>query len=69
MGWISVEDRLPKVGDFVVGYEKGEGIIFVCIRMLGVEGSDGHWYISKGDELYWADFTHWMPLPDPPKEG
>ena len=55
--WISVEDRLP---------EQGEEAI--CIA------ADGDMMIGKYTEwgwmfpCYFEELTHWMPIPQPPKE-
>ena len=50
--WISVEDRLPDVGKFVLIYSEING---VCL--------DYH----DGATFGYYDVTHWMPLPQPPK--
>lgn len=56
--WISVKDRLPEhEDDYLVCFDDG----FIAITF----------YKKNGWEL-WADsgdVTHWMPLPEPPKEG
>ena len=55
--WISVKDRLP---------EQGEEAI--CIA------ADGDMMIGKYTEwgwmfpCYFEELTHWMPIPEPPKE-
>ena len=66
--WISVEDRLPKVG---------ERVLFVCL----IEGACwdieiGEWtgehtqgdaiVMDYGDDDDWLPCTHWMPLPHSP---
>lgn len=55
--WISVEDRLPEPvdGEKILAY--GDGYCFEC------ELEDHVWTNLGGDE-----FTHWMPLPEPPCE-
>ena len=50
--WISVKDRLPDVGKFVLIYNEING---VCL--------DYHDGVTFG----YYDVTHWMPLPEPPK--
>ena len=58
--WISVEERLPngkclavsKYGEFAIGYINGSTIGYCC---------------EYGFETTF-DITHWMPLPEPPKE-
>ena len=54
--WISVKDRLPKPNENVLVYCKEYGI-YVDIHMSG--GIFGYSMDSV---------THWMPLPEPPKE-
>ena len=53
--WISVKDRLPELGStcLIVTTKKEEGIS-----------------IAWAEKAYWSkwDVTHWMPLPQPPKE-
>ena len=63
--WISVEDRLP-------GYNAG--MRFIVSRDDGTvcegrfEVSNGRWYKLTTDGLWEIEVTHWMPLPQPPKE-
>lgn len=56
MEWISVNDRLPQIGKPVLGFES--------------ENRIGVWIInSREDYPIFSEFvTHWMPLPEPPKE-
>lgn len=58
--WISVEDELPKDGEYVA-----------TINTVGVKDvrhySHGKWYSNFGNE--YGDITHWMPLPQAPKKG
>lgn len=51
--WIPVTERLPDVGVVVLVYSKFDG---VCVDYYG------------GDAFGYFDVTHWMPLPEPPKE-
>lgn len=54
MEWIGVEDRLPRIDQFVIWYS--------------VEGNMGIWEIDKDDDMPWLkEVTHWMPLPEPPE--
>ena len=54
--WIPVTERLP---------EKDTRVIVCASLPEGVHSDfiyeDGHWFVSTG-------VTHWMPLPEPPKE-
>lgn len=52
--WIPVTDRFPEVGKDVLVYSEYDGVSI-----------DYH----GGDSFGYALVTHWMPLPEPPKEG
>ena len=54
--WVSVEDRLPETAQDVIVFD-GRNVTFAC--KLGV------WY---GEFSRAINVTHWMPLPEPPKE-
>jgi hypothetical protein len=60
MEWISIEDRLPERYESVLIYHTFEGgyIEVGCITDTG-------WYSSC---LKKNKVTHWMELPNPPKE-
>jgi hypothetical protein len=65
MKWIRVEDKLPELQTFVIGYVVnlyGRGKNYVSEVYFS-----GHqkWLI---EENYECVVTHWMPLPEPPKE-
>ena len=53
--WIPVTERLPEKHVFVLVRSK-----FVKMRTDFIN-NDGKWYTTPG-------VTHWMPLPEPPKE-
>ena len=62
-GWISVEDKLPHLGQTVIVYrEYAWGEVKV---EQGCRDLDGWWrvYGTRTKRI-----THWMPLPEPPKE-
>ena len=61
--WISVEDRLPEPGVVVLVYSK-LGCTYFSHRLYNhVDGKPFCIEYSGGWEV-----THWMPLPEPPKE-
>ena len=67
-GWISVEDELPKLGDMVLF----TGLSSFGTRFTTQRGwFDGtFWKRDTGETVYSnTPVTHWMPLPEPPKEG
>lgn len=76
MKWTSVNDRLPepiKSGEDPVKY-----LVYVDYPPFG-ETMTADWYGDReaGSDCFWiegvgwADYglTHWMPLPEPPKDG
>lgn len=62
--WISVEDRLPSESVSVAVYIKeGNGAYWIQTAYL----NGGKWRIP-GEYVVDRNITHWMPLPEPPKE-
>jgi hypothetical protein len=62
MEWISVKDRLPEKEDDVLAYEfRGD------ISISYISGNDWR-NLESGWILDESHVTHWMPLPEPPKE-
>ena len=67
--WHRVEDGLPKSGEF------GE-IVLACNDVGTVKAAylsrNGKWYAANNmdwDAWTWMpNVTHWMPMPEPPKE-
>lgn len=51
--WIPVTERLPDIGIEVLVYSEDDGI---CVDYY------------DGDSFCYYGVTHWMPLPEPPKE-
>lgn len=71
MEWISVKDRLPGDGDkmvLAVVNGKRENITFCNAIELACCSSDEGWILEAYPELEDMHVTHWMPLPDLPKE-
>lgn len=60
--WIPVTERLPEPFETVL----------VCYQREGRYGTScGHYYLDRGTTIWKASGiipTHWMPLPEPPKE-
>ena len=70
MKWISVQDRLPEPNCVVLAYGEGEiGLAAIQKLQSAFAGGDTIWIDVCGA---WGDLrqdiTHWMPLPEPPKE-
>ena len=73
MEWISVEDRMPPKETYVLVYcNSGENS---CIAFAM---NFGRYFVMTDDVGYknteWktpidSEITHWMPMPEPPKEN
>ena len=65
MNWISVKKRLPKDREDVLVYRLDESFDIAARNPL----SETCAYWSCSDEVCNdSEITHWMPLPEPPKE-
>lgn len=60
--WISVKDRLPEEKEWVLCYCRAK--IKEVLRF-----QNGEWYHDPNHTYMYGFVTHWMPLPEPPKEG
>lgn len=74
MEWISVGDRLPEEDGTLPRYVNGDfcliSVLAVCNKGVTMKEriySDGHWQWLNMTP-YYEDVTHWMPIPEPPKE-
>lgn len=69
--WISVKDRLPEGYDtylvLVHGKPNKHITLFEAYELAEYLPSDG-WYIETYPDWDEPIITHWMPLPEPPKE-
>ena len=64
--WIPVSERLPEPFVTVIVQVPGET---PCPTVkAGFLNGSGKWYINMFDYDP-SEVTHWMPLPEPPKEG
>ena len=73
--WISVKEKFPEFEQLVL--TEGNSGLVVMERVWNEEGwywsAAGYWGMSdlrEPDEYEEGDYepTHWMPLPEPPKE-
>ena len=71
--WISVKDRLPEGAN---GNVISETVIAYTVEDDAVVGWNHNniWYLILPENDYVTEHendyvTHWMPLPEPPKEG
>ena len=68
--WVSVKDRLPETRSWVLCYLRGipyGGKIQVC-RFRDADNYVDHPYFDHYRNGF-PPVSHWMPLPEPPKEG
>ena len=64
--WISVDDRLPEAGGYVVCIAKRNPFSRFMPMVARIEKNG---WVNPITEQYISEVTHWMPLPEPPKEG
>ncbi len=64
--WVSVNDRLPEVGGYVVCIAKRNPFSRFMPMVARIEKNG---WVNPITEQYISEVTHWMPLPEPPKEG
>lgn len=62
--WISVKDRLPEENINVLIYRRNMMNVYTYLGHGEWEDDYGYWTRTEDDGI-----THWMPLPDEPKEG
>ncbi|MHB4739891.1 DUF551 domain-containing protein [Klebsiella pneumoniae] len=76
-GWIPVSERMPEMGEhqcYVLAADfKNHYWPNIPNTQVGVYGdwfADGNptWDDGDGEDLHLKEVTHWMPLPNPPKE-
>ena len=60
--WISIKDRLPERGTRCLIYAAQGKAHYTSIANF-----NGYYFGLSGRRAYWK-VTHWMPLPEPPKE-
>lgn len=65
MEWISVNDRLPNPYETVIVQMPLAAPLPTV--SWGFIKSDGKWYCNYSNRAD-DEVTHWMPLPEPPKE-
>lgn len=71
MEWISVKDRLPRDNTFALVCVSGKpkkNISLENAYELAEFDMDEGWILEMWPEWEGPKVTHWMPLPEPPKE-
>ena len=66
--WISVSERLPKYNSKVLVADIREDYISIAELTKGGNGLEDYWFCEEAFPLPVNEITHWMPLPEPPKE-
>jgi hypothetical protein len=69
MKWISVKDRLPEYYTNVLVYCTSQFYsgYFKSTAWRANDGGKDIWTITASDNII-DNVTHWMPLPQPPKQ-
>ena len=62
--WISVNDRLPEAGGYVVCMAKRNPFSRFMPMVVRIEKNG---WVNPITEQYISEATHWQPMPQPPK--
>ena len=62
--WISVDDRLPEAGGYVVCIAKRNPFSRFMPMVARIEKNG---WVNPITEQYISEVTYWMPIPNPPK--
>ena len=63
--WISVDDRLPEAGGYVVCIAKRNPFSRFMPMVARIEKNG---WVNPITEQYISEVTHWMPIPQPPTD-
>ena len=64
--WVSVKDRLPEAGGYVVCIAKRNPFSRFMPMVARIEKNG---WVNPMTEQYISEVTHWMPMPELPKDG
>jgi len=64
MAWIKVSEKLPDKNITVLVYTDKFKSLSIALAQLNDSGN----FILNDSGLILREITHWMPLPEPPKE-
>ena len=64
--WVSVDDRLPDAGGYVVCIAKRNPFSRFMPMVARIEKNG---WVNPITEQYISEVTHWMPIHQPPKGG
>ena len=62
--WVSVKDRLPEAGEYVVCIAKRNPFSMFMPMVARIKKNG---WVNPITEQYISEVTHWMPLTQPPK--
>ena len=62
--WVSVDDRLPEAGGYVVCIAKRNPFSRFMPMVARIEKNG---WVNPITGQYISEVTHWMPIPQPPK--
>ena len=65
--WISVKERLPEVNKLVLCYRYNPSQYRIGFY-IGANYTEDVAAFRNTNEIFSFGVTHWMPLPEPPKE-
>lgn len=69
-GWTRTVDELPMDGDYVIVFSKGGSVQEQTWYQVPDCFGKRYWYCYEElvDRVNIEEITHWMPLPQPPKD-
>ena len=67
-GWISVSDLPPSVDEYVLACSPS-GDVHVARLTDEEDDMKQRWMLDGGGDVTVKAFTHWMPLPEPPRHA
>lgn len=65
--WIKCSEQMPDYGKEVLVCDATYGNVFNAV-LCRKRDEDGDNWFTDCDYINYKAFTHWMPLPEPPKE-
>lgn len=71
IGWISVKKKLPEVDGLYLVYGMTDAmreLLPNCVPIWICDYYQEHGFYSFTERMHFDYITHWMPLPEPPKE-
>lgn len=70
MEWISVKERLPKIDEWVLVFDGYQNIPSLDVQYLEFDEKKNrhYWQAQHGFTYKLEQNSHWMPLPEKPKE-